>query len=77
MTLRKADGRPLLLDKALLCITLDVIGRIGFAKDFGAAAGFAANTNGTAPFPGPGVREGHPCRPFMQLEGAKHPPMDL
>ena len=56
--LRKADGAPLLLDKALLCITLDVIGRIGFAKDFGATAGFDALVNGSAPPPDPGVGAG-------------------
>ena len=52
--LRKAGGTPVLLDKGLLCITLDVIGRIGFAKDFGATAGFEALTSGSAPASGPG-----------------------
>ena len=56
--LRKAGNAPVLLDKALLAITLDVIGRIGFAKDFGATAGFEALVDGGAPPPGPGASEG-------------------
>jgi hypothetical protein len=40
--MKVAKGGPLPLDKATLCVTLDVIGRVGFGKDFGATHGFQA-----------------------------------
>ena len=49
--MRKARGAPLPLEKAALCVTLDVIGRVGFQKDFGATAGFEAAIEGKAPPP--------------------------
>ena len=49
--MRKARGAPLPLEKAALCVTLDVIGRVGFQKDFGATASFEAVTEGKAPPP--------------------------
>lgn len=49
--MRKAQGAPIPLEKAALCVTLDVIGRVGFQKDFGATAGFEAVLEGTAPPP--------------------------
>ena len=47
--MRKARGAPLPLEKAALCVTLDVIGRVGFQKDFGATASFEAVIEGKAP----------------------------
>ena len=49
--MRKARGAPLPLEKAALCVTLDVIGRVGFQKDFGATASFEAVIEGKAPPP--------------------------
>ena len=49
--MRKARGAPIPLEKAALCVTLDVIGRVGFQKDFGATAGFEAALEGTASLP--------------------------
>lgn len=49
--MRKARGAQLPLEKAALCVTLDVIGRVGFQKDFGATASFEAAIEGTAPAP--------------------------
>ena len=46
--MRKARGAPIPLEKAALCVTLDVIGRVGFQKDFGATAGFEAVLEGSA-----------------------------
>lgn len=55
--MRKARGAPIPLEKAALCVTLDVIGRVGFQKDFGGTAGFEAVIEGTAPPPaGPARR---------------------
>ena len=52
--MRKAKGAALPLDKATLCVTLDVIGRVGFQKDFGATSSFAAVIEGELP-PLPGA----------------------
>ena len=49
--MRKAQGAPIPLEKAALCVTLDVIGRVGFQKDFGATSGFEAAIEGKAPPP--------------------------
>lgn len=49
--MRKARRAPLPLEKAALCVTLDVIGRCGFQKDFGAIASFEAAIEGRAPPP--------------------------
>ena len=54
--MRKARGAPIPLEKAALCVTLDVIGRVGFQKDFGATAGFEAALEGTAPPPAGAAR---------------------
>ena len=54
--MRKAQGAPIPLEKAALCVTLDVIGRVGFQKDFGATAGFEAVLEGTAPPPAAAAR---------------------
>ena len=48
--MHRARGAPLPLEKAALCVTLDVIGRCGFQKDFGATASFEAAIEGKAPF---------------------------
>ncbi len=52
--IRKAKGAALALDKATLCVTLDVIGRVGFQKDFGATSNFEAVIEGKLP-PPPGA----------------------
>ncbi|BDA47645.1 Cytochrome P450 3A28 [Coccomyxa sp. Obi] len=49
--MRKAKGAALALDKATLCVTLDVIGRVGFQKDFGATSNFEAVIEGKLPPP--------------------------
>lgn len=49
--MKKAKGHPLALDKATLCVTLDVIGRVGFQKDFGATSSFEAAIEGKLPAP--------------------------
>lgn len=54
--MRKARGSPIPLEKAALCVTLDVIGRVGFQKDFGATAGFEAAIEGTVPPPAGAAR---------------------
>ncbi len=47
--MRKAQGAPIPLEEAALCVTLDMIGRVGFQKDFGATSGFEAAIEGKAP----------------------------
>ena len=49
--MRKARGAQLPLEKAALCVTLDVIGRVGFQKDFGSTASFEAAIEGRGPAP--------------------------
>lgn len=49
--MRKARGAPLPLEKAALCVTLDVIGRVGFQKDFGATSSFDTAIDGVASSP--------------------------
>lgn len=63
--MKKAQGHPLALDKATLCVTLDVIGRVGFAKDFGATSSFEAAIEGKLPAP-PGAWPPHcMCRKLV------------
>ena len=63
--MHKAKGAPIPLEKAALCVTLDVIGRVGFQKDFGATSGFEAAIEGKSPPPtgedleGPHTAHGH------------------
>ena len=61
--MRKARGAPLPLEKAALCVTLDVIGRVGFQKDFEATTGFEAAIEGKAPPPS-GM---HPLAQFVSI----------
>ncbi len=49
--MKQARGAPLPLDKATLCVTLDVIGRVGFAKDFGATSSFQTAIENPQPLP--------------------------
>lgn len=65
--MRKAKGAPIPLEKAALCVTLDVIGRVGFQKDFGATSSFEAAIEGKALPPtgedseGSHTAHGHRC----------------
>ena len=61
--MRKARGAPLPLEKAALCVMLDVIGRVGFQKDFEATTGFEAAIEGKAPPPS-GM---HPLAQFVSI----------
>lgn len=49
--IKLAKGAPLPFDKATLCVTLDVIGRVGFAKDFGSTSEFRAAIENPQPPP--------------------------